>query len=345
VHSASSRVARYALGICGAAALATLGCTKAMFQTIDDSGHGGAAAGAGGRGGAGGATAGTGGGGSGGAGTGGSLAGTGGGGAGGSVAGTGGGGGTGGVAGSGGGGRGGATAGTGGGGTGGAVAGSGGTGGSSGTGGTGGTGGVGGRGGSGGTTGSGGSSGTGGNLDGGPDGPQGIMPTVAGQIVITELLHDVNGVENNGEWFEVYNPSTTVTYDLMGCLIHDISPTPTVVINTPLVLPPGAFRTLAISSSPGFTPDFVYGITIKFDNDAADQVAIVCNGVDIDAFGYSTADATDASATGHSFSVDPDHYTSVDNDVRANWCLGTTMYMIAGSVDYGTPGGPNPQCP
>jgi hypothetical protein len=168
------------------------------------------------------------------------------------------------------------------------------------------------------------------------------MPTVAGQIVITELMHDVTGVEDQGEWFEVYNPSTTVTYDLMNCVIADVSGL-TVSITTPFVMPPGSFKTLAISSSPGFTPDFVYGTTIKFDNDNADQASIRCGSVDIDTFAYAMVDAQ--MGTAHSFSLDPDHYSAADNDVRANWCLGVTAYVFGTSTDYGTPGAANPQCP
>ena len=44
----------------------------------------------------------------------------------------------------------------------------------------------------------------------------------------------------------------------------------------------------------------------------------------IDDFAYTITDAIDAESVGHTFSVDPDHYTAIDNDVRANWCLGTT---------------------
>ena len=61
----------------------------------------------------------------------------------------------------------------------------------------------------------GGSGGTGGG---------GVMPSAPGQIVISELMHNTATVADDfGEWFEVYNPSTTVTYDLMGCQVLDSS--------------------------------------------------------------------------------------------------------------------------
>jgi hypothetical protein len=76
-----------------------------------------------------------------------------------------------------------------------------------------------------------------------------MMPSAAGQIVITELMHNSATVADDyGEWFEVFNPSTTVTFDLMGCQVLDSSTTGP-VITTSFVLPPGTFKTLAAASS------------------------------------------------------------------------------------------------
>jgi hypothetical protein len=361
VRSASDRRTTITVGLFLALAFAAESCARVHIEP--GSGHGGTggSSGAGGSGGAGGdggdgdggrggvggtVVGGNGGGGSGG--TAGSIGGRGG--VGGS-AGSGGTGGVGGSAGSGGaGGRGGAggSAGVGG------SAGTGGTAGIGGRGGTGGTAGVGGSAGIGGSAGSGGTGGVGGSAGAGGTGgqptPMGVTPTVAGQIVITELMHDTSGIaDDNGEWFEVYNPSTTVTYDLLGCEARDV--TPGVIINVNLVLPPQTFKTLAVSAIPGFTPDFVYtpvGVLpiVKFDNSGADQAEIRCGGVTIDIFGYPTSLA---GVGAHSFSVDPDHYSAVDNDVMANWCVARDSmvgdsYETSGS-NFGTPGRPNTQCP
>ncbi|HEY7371873.1 MAG TPA: hypothetical protein VIF57_06810, partial [Polyangia bacterium] len=229
--------------------------------------------------------------------------------------------------------------------------GGGGTAGSAGSGGvagTGGSGGAAGRGGSGGTAGSGG---TGGTVV-----PMGVTPSVAGQIVITELMHNTNTInDDDGEWIEVYNPSPTVTYDLLGCEVADSSP-PGNIINVNLVMAPMTFKTMAVSAQPGFTPDYVYtppppaGMlpmpVVKFDNQAGDGAQIRCGGVMIDLFSYPSSLAPGA---GHSFSVDPDHYSAVDNDNMANWCLARdTMagdaYEPSGP-NYGTPGRANTQCP
>jgi hypothetical protein len=95
----------------------------------------------------------------------------------------------------------------------------------------------------------------------------------------------------------------------------------------------------------GFTPDFVYGPGIKFDSDFADSARILCNGVEIDVFGYSDTDAIDPGAVGRTFSLDPRHLTAAENEVRANWCFATTPYMMGANTFFGTPGAPNPQCP
>ena len=334
--------------------IGALACTRASFhdEEIGEGGRGGGVAGIGG-------TSGTGGAGQGGGGTGmgGSVAG--------GTGGTGGsaGTGTGGIAGTGTGGSAGTggRGGTGGTGTGGTTgtAGRGGTGGVAGTGGTGGSAGTGGRGGTGGVAGTGGATagtaggGRGGTGTGGTGGPVGVMPSAAGQIVITELMNNSATIADDyGEWFEVYNPSTTVTYDLMGCQVLDSSLTGP-AIATSLVLPPMTFKTLAVSATPGgpggtaFTPDYVYTVAVKFDNDAGERAAIACNGTLIDDFVYPGAVA---GTGGRAFSLDPRHYNANDNDVSMTyWCLARNT--MAGDAyepmgpNFGTPGQPNPQCP
>jgi hypothetical protein len=326
VQFASDRRLVRILGFWGIFAAGAAGCTSAKIEPADASGQGGQAGGTGGsQSGRGGTT--------------------------GDVGGAGEAGGAGGIAGTAGGGSGGATGGAGGmatggiGGAGGSIGGGrGGAGGAPAGGGSGGTGGGGGVGGlSGG--GAGGTSGGGGGVAG-SGGAANVTPTAAGQIVVTELMHDTNVVSDDfGEWFEIYNPDVGVTYDLFGCQIRDTANAHTIAAH--LLVPSHAFRTLAIfATGGGFVPDYTY-TGIKFDNDAADSVSIYCGGKLIDKFAYSTAQAT--TGGGHSFSVDPAHYNSVDNDNPANFCLGTTVYntAVSGSnvvTDYGTPGATNPSC-
>ena len=219
-------------------------------------------------------------------------------------------------------------------------------------GGRGGTTGVAGAGGTGGGAGGiagGGGTAAGGRGGGGPGGASGapVTPSVAGQIVITELMHDTDVVGDDfGEWIEIYNPHPTNSYDMFGCQLRDLVNSHT--IGGHLIVPPGAFRTLAISATMvGFVPDYTY-TTVKFDNDAADEANIFCSGTLIDRFGYSD---TLARTSGRTFGVDPDHYNAADNDNPANYCQAISVYVMAtnsgGDIirDYGTPGAPNPQCP
>jgi hypothetical protein len=201
--------------------------------------------------------------------------------------------------------------------------------------------------------GTGGSPGTGGGTGGRPDAgasldaAPSVTPTTAGQIVVTELMHDTDVVADDfGEWFEIYNPGTAVTYDLYGCQIRDTANVHTIVAH--LMVPPHAFRTLAIfATGGGFVPDYTYS-GIKFDNSNADLVAIYCGPTLIDQFSYTKSQAQ---TSGHSFSVDPAHYNAVDNDNPAYYCDGTSIYDQATAsggklvTDYGSPGVSNPPCP
>ncbi len=177
------------------------------------------------------------------------------------------------------------------------------------------------------------------------------MPTVAGQIVITELMHSTNVVSDAlGEWAEVYNPDATATYNLKGCAIHDLGNFYT--FTTDVIVPPKAFRAVAIfATGGGFVPEGTY-VGVRFDNQLSDQCEILCpgpTGLLIDHFQYTDADAL---TTGRSFAVDPDHYSAIDNDNPVNYCVtpaiaANAYNMNAGGTvfDYGTPGKPNPQCP
>jgi hypothetical protein len=175
------------------------------------------------------------------------------------------------------------------------------------------------------------------------DAAPGITPILAGQIVVTELMHDTDVVADDfGEWFEVYNPDANITYDLGGCVISDHS-SHTHTIALSVRVPPQSFRTFALfSTGGGFTPDYTYS-GVKFSNSNMDGVDIICGGTIIDSFGYSVTCATKAS--GRSFSVDPSHYDAASNDANGNFCQGSNIYHSMAAVsDYGTPGAPNPPC-
>ena len=167
-----------------------------------------------------------------------------------------------------------------------------------------------------------------------------VTPTVAGQLVLTEIMHrPVTVAEPGGEWFEVHNPSPTVTYDLGGCDILD-GGTDAHNIVGPLWVPPGGYVTLARTASVGFAPDYVYGTDITMEN-VFDEVFIKCSPtLSILRVDYDNG-LTYPNTAGASMNLDPAFFDEVSNDIGTNWCVATASY----NGDFGTPGGPNTTCP
>ncbi len=160
-------------------------------------------------------------------------------------------------------------------------------------------------------------------------------PTVAGQLVITELMaNPMLLADTVGEWLELYNPSATATYDLAGCVLSDIG-TDAHTIGASLTIGPRAYVTLARTATPGFTPTYVYS-TFNIAN-TADEAVLTCGGVVIDqvlwdtALGWTIPD-------GASIQLSPSSLDAVSNDAPTSWCPATTAF---GSGDRGTPGAPN----
>lgn len=194
------------------------------------------------------------------------------------------------------------------------------------------------------------------NIDAPYDGPTGITPFAAGQLVITEIMADTNDVpDESGEWFELYNPSATDTYDLIGCVAQDTNNSN--VIASHVIVAPLSYVTLArfATAVSGFVPTYDYHTTlrtdgsgmldatkdVKFSNNG-DSVHLVCGLVPIDAVDFhSWLGSNGMVPNGRSYSLDPSHYSSTDNDIEGNWCVGSHVYN---STDRGTPGSPNPPC-
>jgi len=161
-------------------------------------------------------------------------------------------------------------------------------------------------------------------------------PTSAGEVVVTELMRNPNAVlDAEGEWLELYNPSTTRTYDLRGCEIYDFGSDHHVIASS-LVLRPRSYVTLAVTSAPGFTPSYVYS-SFNLSN-TEDEVVLSCGSVQIDAVFF---DATFVSPVGATMSLAPSALDASSNDFATSWCAGSTDYHAG---DRGTPGAPNDPC-
>jgi hypothetical protein len=119
----------------------------------------------------------------------------------------------------------------------------------------------------------------------------------------------------------------------VGCGLHDTGNDHAVAM--PLVIPPGAYVSLARSPnifctdmgfpSPGFTPDYSYGPSIKLANEG-DELWITCGGTEIDRVDFLTWPVDN----GVSFSLDPGSLDAAANDARGSWCSGRDIYNMGG---------------
>lgn len=159
-----------------------------------------------------------------------------------------------------------------------------------------------------------------------------------GDIVIDEIMQNPAAVSDTyGEWFELYN-TTASPIDLAGCVIRDDAINTHTI--TSLTIPAHGYSVLAKNGDPaqngGITPDYVYGNDMTLSN-AADQIILECNQVEIDRVDYDGGplfpDPNGASMT----LGDP----SLDNNVGSNWCEASSPY---GAGDLGTPGTANDTC-
>ena len=173
-----------------------------------------------------------------------------------------------------------------------------------------------------------------------PPPPPAEPPTVPGDIIITEFMANPSSVaDSDGEWFEIYNPTST-DFDLNGLVVQDDG-VDVFVINTPLIISAGGFVVLGNNGDPaangGVVVDFEYPSAAFTLSNAADEIEIFNGTTSLDRITY------DATVEGGSRSLDPDHFDASANDDPNNWCDSTTPSLPAG--DLGTPGSPNEDCP
>jgi len=157
-------------------------------------------------------------------------------------------------------------------------------------------------------------------------------------IVINEIMKDPAAVsDTNGEWFEVYNTSTS-SVDLLGCIIKD-NGTNTHTISSSLVVPPLGYAVLARNASStlngGFNPDYAYS-NFQLGNDS-DEIILTCDNAIIDMVAYDNG-ATFPDPTGKSMIL---NNPANDNNIGGNWCVSSSSY---GNGDLGTPGQANDSC-
>jgi Ca2+-binding RTX toxin-like protein len=155
-------------------------------------------------------------------------------------------------------------------------------------------------------------------------------------LVINEIMQNPDAVfDNNGEWFELYNPSGT-DIDIDGWTISDNGADSHTINNGgPLTVPAGGYLVLGNNTDTttnGNTPvAYSYGSSFFLSNSDDELVLTDDEANEIDRVewdgGPNFPDPTGASMT----LADP----TTDNNIGANWCTATTSY---GDGDLGTPG-------
>lgn len=174
----------------------------------------------------------------------------------------------------------------------------------------------------------------------------GSGPTSApgvGSLVITEIFYDdgVVGTDDGLEWIEVFNPSATTTFQLLGCELDDVvgDSDPLPIIDSVRVEP----RARIVFGGPQSetTSAFEWGPSL---DESGDQVTLRCEeGVVVDTVDFGVAGFV--RATRRSLQLDPSVTSAAGNDVGGAWCVSPDSATYGGRGFRGTPGTANAACP
>ena len=169
-------------------------------------------------------------------------------------------------------------------------------------------------------------------------------PSSPGDVFISEIMKNPAVLSDDaGEWFEIYNPSANVIYELQGCTISDADGDSFSVASS-LTVAPGAYATLAKSSMPGFTAGYDWGGSSNMNlANGDDEVIVSCGGTEIDRVDYTDAAFPDVTGASMQLSLPVLQGMSphVANDTGASFCAGSAAYN---GTDQGTPGAANGPC-
>lgn len=165
----------------------------------------------------------------------------------------------------------------------------------------------------------------------------GVPAPGVGDVIVTEWLAEPTDiVPQLAEWFELHNV-TSGPLSLDTCRVDDQG---SGTVDLPAaVLPAGEPFVLDRNADPatngGVVADATFGFPLA--NSSA-SLTVACGGVVVDTVTWNST------TEGQTASLDPDHYSALDNDAESNFCLGSVPYGPP-TGDYGTPGSVNSQCP
>ncbi|MEM9072186.1 MAG: hypothetical protein AAGE52_27010 [Myxococcota bacterium] len=177
-------------------------------------------------------------------------------------------------------------------------------------------------------------------VDGACDPVSGANPPADG-VLISEIFYDfdsdlLGGSDNDREWFEVWNPSETETYNLRGCEIYDAANTSVIVEDVEIA--PDTYVVIGGEESET-APVTLLPLVL---NNTDDTVGIRCGGVVVNEVSYDESDGWSAA---RSVSLQLSRGV-LANDAPGSWCLTAdepeTEYFAG---QNGSPGLENALCP
>jgi hypothetical protein len=168
---------------------------------------------------------------------------------------------------------------------------------------------------------------------------EGTFPADA--LIITEVMRNPAAVlDDDGEWFEVYN-NTGTSMNLVGLVVFDLGSN-TFTVQSDLWISPGVHAVLGAEGDPGLNGgapvDYVWGSFNLGNSD--DEIYLDHDGAVLDSVEWDGG-VLWIDPTGASMSLEPTGYDTTDNDDPAFWCEASTTFGLG---DLGSPGSVNPTC-
>jgi len=164
------------------------------------------------------------------------------------------------------------------------------------------------------------------------------LPSNNGDIIVSEIMKSPQILnDNNGEWFEIYNPTST-PYSLIGCIVTDLT-SDIFTIDEDIVISTDSHVIFSNNIIATDNVDFVYD-NFTLNNNSNDEIILDCNNKQISWIQYDDGTSF-PSSDGISISLDPLKLDSSYVNDGKNWCDASSTY----NGDLGTPGSLNDSCP
>jgi len=170
---------------------------------------------------------------------------------------------------------------------------------------------------------------------------------VGDELFISEIMTNPDNVDDtHGEWFEVYNASSS-TLLLNGLILSSSVDSDYHVVSSDelLIVEPGEFFVFASSDNPfdngGVTNvGYAYGNDLSLSNEV-DGLVVEADGLILDVVEWDDG-VTFPDVNGASMSLDPSYLDATLNDDGNWWCQATRQWATA--TDRGSPGEGNQYC-